>query len=188
VRKSLRWGSIEYEILDDRDAIMKFRDVGEALFFLRRFREDPAQIAMLRSIFAKKCGPAQPVDVDDLLRRIAALLANGRLTLLSSPRMGASVVTEEVTKEIVKQNAPPSSERAPAPKQSWVEFRVLDDETGKPIKGIEITVKLPDGRIEKLKTDEGGYIEINDTLKGECEINCGSDDASSPLFEFVRTA
>jgi hypothetical protein len=187
VRKTLRWNSVEYEILDERDSIMKFRDVNEALLFLRKFRNDPAQMAQLRSLLAGISSHLQPANDDDLLRRVALLLAAGRITLLAASRRGASTAGEEAVKrELAKETEKKSSVGA-APKRHWVEFRVVDDKTGNPVKGIELTVKLPDGSIEKRKTDQDGYIEINDTLKGACEVSCETgDEPPSNMYEFVR--
>lgn len=186
VRRNLRWNFLEYEILDERDSIMRFRDMNEALFFLRKFRNDPVQMALLRSLLAGKSIHLQTSNEDDMLRQMALLLAAGRFTVHVSSRRGTSTAGEEAIKrELAKQTEKKAG--GPAPKRYWVEFRVVDDKTGKPVKGIELTIKLPDGSIEKRKTDEDGCIEINDTLKGNCEVSCETGDAPpSTLYEFVR--
>jgi hypothetical protein len=82
-----------------------------------------------------------------------------------------------------------SSSIAAVAKKHWVEFRVVDDQTGEPVEGVELTVRLPDGSTEIRATDAGGYVEIADILGGDCDVSCDMTGAElSKSLEFVRTS
>jgi hypothetical protein len=126
------------------------------------------------------------MDTEQVLTRAAALLVNGRARILRSHRFtGGKLATD--SEESKKAEAAMASSGV-APKQKhWIEFRVIDDKTGEPIQGVELTIKLPDGSVEKRTTDAGGYVEINNKLKGDCEVSCEFSELQLPtVYEFVR--
>jgi hypothetical protein len=173
-----------FEILSEYDSVLTFRDMPSALQFLSRFRNDSAQMAALRSFLIPHMPGVQRMTADQIVRHAAQLLVRGKLRLLQHYR------TPTLRQKMdVEAAAATTESAAPAAttKKTWVEFRVVDDETGKPIQGIELTIKLPDGRIEKQKTNEGGFVEINDTAEGECEVSCDFSDAKmSNSYAYIR--
>ena len=52
----------------------------------------------------------------------------------------------------------------------WIEFRIVDDETGQPVSGIVLKVKLPNGETKDYTTDSSGTVRIEDLPSGTCDI------------------
>lgn len=179
------FGQDRFEILTEDEFVLAFRDISSAVQFLSRFRNDDAQMRTLRSILVTHVPGVHRMTTDQILNTMAQLLVNRRVSILQRSRksmLRKAMDAEEAALAAAATSAPPM-----ATQKVWVEFRVVDDETGKPIEGIELTIKLPDGRIEKQKTNAGGYVEINDTVEGECEVSSDFTDAKlSTSYAFVR--
>jgi hypothetical protein len=144
-------------------------------------------MATLRDLVADTSFDVHRLEPDELLARVAGLLVNGRIKILRTYLPAGSGTGQEPARQAGTPPAKAPAGIAPG-KKHWVEFRLVDDSTGDPIPGVELTIKLPDGSIEKRTTDAGGYVEVNDTLKGDCEISVEikKDDDPSVLYEFVR--
>jgi len=187
MRKSLGHGSVRYEFIGANDSLLKFNDLPAAMTFLRAFQDNPAQMAALRDLVTDSSFDVHRLEPEAMLAHIAGLLVSGRIKILRSYQPGRSVAAPELAGN--KKSAPAAKAPtgvAPA-KKHWIEFRLVDDTTGNPIQGVELTIKLPDGSVEKRTTDAGGYVEINDTLKGNCEITVDANEENpSALYEFVR--
>ena len=67
--------------------------------------------------------------------------------------------------------------------QSVFAVRVVDDETGQPIAGVELTIRVPTGEVETDVTESNGMIRIDDLESGTCDILL-MDDAEA--YEVVR--
>jgi hypothetical protein len=61
----------------------------------------------------------------------------------------------------------------PVPKKTdekhFVNFKIVD-ENGKPVEGVILLIKLPDGSKEEHTTDKDGMIEIKGVKPGSCHI------------------
>jgi hypothetical protein len=64
---------------------------------------------------------------------------------------------------------PEEKEDSQDPKKHWIKFKILD-ESGKPVRGITVQIKLPDNSISENTSDEKGMIEINNIDPGECSF------------------
>ena len=69
--------------------------------------------------------------------------------------------------------APPPE--SPTEEKTWIKFQILDSETGQPMAGITLTVKLTDGTTRKSTSDGSGLIEFKDIPPGSCSIESMSD-------------
>ena len=185
MRRSLQDGSARYEILGRDDSVLEFRDIPTAMSFLRTFQDDPVQMAAIRSLVADHAIDVQRMDSEQVLTQAAALLINGRVKVLRSRRFSGGRASPDALGP-KKADAVQAAKTTAKPK-AWIEFKVVDDKTGEPVPGVELTIKLPDGSVEKRTTDAGGYVEVNDTLKGNCEVSCEIAGAESQtVYEFVR--
>ncbi len=72
---------------------------------------------------------------------------------------------------------PPEDETA-EDSQSVFAVRVVDDETGQPIAGVKLAIRVPDGEVETHVTDGNGMIRIDDLEPGTCDI-LAMDDAEA---------
>jgi uncharacterized Zn-binding protein involved in type VI secretion len=73
-------------------------------------------------------------------------------------------------------------------KKHKVAFRIVDDETNRPVAGVTLKVTLPDGSVETCRTGADGTIEIDDLEQpGSCSVTCDSKGAArANTYDFVR--
>jgi hypothetical protein len=184
--KILHDGTYSYEILDKNESVLRFNDVPSAVAFLRQVARSPTQMAFLRGLVASHTSNVYHLSTEEILKDCAVQVVNGRIRILSRVELMSGGISGEVE---LKKPSQESAGGAPAPekKAAWVEFRVLNDETGQPVAGEELIIQLPDARIERLQTDIGGHTEIYDTVDGNCEVRCELGEARpSNVCDFIR--
>jgi hypothetical protein len=187
MRRTLFDGLTHYEILGRDESILKFSNIPSAVAYLRPFKGDTSRMAILRGAIAGTSYSVHRLSDEQVLTAFASLLVSGRLKLLRScqvlgaHRGGEEGVTEKAAKKAGAISAGPES------RKHWVELRIVDDATGQPVPGVELVIKVPGGSFEQYTTDADGYVEINDILKGDCEVTCDSTDARlSNTLAYVR--
>jgi hypothetical protein len=173
------WDWTIFEPSDEVDALTlrDFSDTGSALSFLQDLRDDPFSMAVLRELVAEKYGSSDLSNRNDhrLLELVAWELETGRLRVAGVFRpltIGgkAHAPAEGEAEEPAPEPAAPATGE-----KTWIKFEILDDETGQPIQGVTLAVKLPDGTIKNSKTDGSGMIEIRDIDPGSCSIESMTD-------------
>jgi hypothetical protein len=65
-------------------------------------------------------------------------------------------------------DAPPPPPKTKA--KTWIEFKVIEDGTGKPVGGVRLRVTTPDGIENFFTADSAGLIRIEDLDPGKCDI------------------
>lgn len=149
------------------------RDVGDGFELLRdtrptadlvaRLLADPHGAAILRDIAASDpaIGDASSLDDEDLIHAFVARM--GELTLQSRPKAALGTFgDEDVPFEPAAREA--------APDTTWVEFKVVDDRTNRPIPGVELTIVLPDGTAGAHTTNQEGLITFDPVKPGSCAL------------------
>lgn len=48
-----------------------------------------------------------------------------------------------------------------SPTKHWIELEIVDDETGEPVAGMRVSLKLPDGRSLEKTTNADGIIHVD---------------------------
>lgn len=178
MRKTLHDGSTRFEILGRDESILKFSDIPAALDFLRRFKSDPAQMAILRNVIAGSSPDVHRLDTEEVLKQFASLLVNGQVKILKSPRLlGGADAAEEVEAEKAKQEAKSAPLRAPR-KTSWIEINLRDME-GQPVPGKRYRIKMPDGSIAEGSLDNFGHAEYFGINPGTCAVSFPDLDADA---------
>ena len=153
---------------------LSFRDEHDAFALLRNFTQDDAAFAEIRR-FASENGllvSARTHNDATLLRLIAALLVSRQLRIVR-PGKQPSIVTSGGTPRPKKSETTPPPEPAPPPpvvEKTWIKFEIVDEATGKPVPGVSLKVKLPDGESRTVTSDGGGMIEITGIPAGTCDI------------------
>jgi hypothetical protein len=69
--------------------------------------------------------------------------------------------------------APPPTPKAAAPLAGtthWITFQLVDDETGKPIAGVDLRVALSDGNTQTYRTGADGTVHVADIPDGTCDL------------------
>ena len=145
-------------------------------------------MSVLRDLVVERHGTSDLSNLHDhrLLEFIAWELEEGRLrvaeefrAMSSIGRAQAPVKDDTGDKPFEPPPEPPKDEK------TWITFQILDDETGQPVAGVTLTVKLTDGTTKKSKSDGSGLIEFKDIPPGACSIESMSD---SDALEVVSVA
>jgi len=169
MRKILHQGSCRFEILGRHDSVLKFQDTSSAVEFLRRFKDDPAQMASLRACVAAYIHDVHRLDPEQVLERFASLLVAGRTVMIRCADLTGGPIPEvepEAQKSAAKEPA-----KATAPKtKSWVEIN-LKDAKGDPVAGERYRIKLPDGSVQEGSLDAFGHAEYYEINRGTCEVS-----------------
>ena len=108
----------------------------------------------------------------DVVARAARSLVAGRLVVEELSRMtlyqrGAATVRP------VEEDAPPPEETPAASTQQetkWIRFRVVDDETDKPMANVKLSLTLSDGSQQKASTNADGIVYLNGLPDGTCDV------------------
>lgn len=171
MRTTLYDGLAQFEILGPSDTDLKFNDISAAVAFLRRFKNDPAQMATLRDLVSRSFPDAHRLDPEGILKQFASMLVSGQVRILRSPHFlgrggGTDEAAEAKAEREEKKVVPLTAQR----KRSWIEI-YLRDADGKPVPGQRFRIKLPDGSTEEGKLDDFGHAEFNDINPGTCEVS-----------------
>ncbi len=176
MRKIVGSGDYRIEILEKGDQILTFRDLASTLTFLRQFKDDSRQMALLREMVLSHCSTTSSLEVEEVLSRLAPLLVSGRIKVLKTHEMPQSAVSQEAEQQAAPA-APPGDKMAPA-KRGWIEIRLHDCE-GNPVPGKKFRITMADGSVEEGVLDDFGHAEYNDIAIGTCMVAFPEFDAES---------
>jgi len=95
----------------------------------------------------------------------------------------AAMLETAPTSETTESDEPASPIPADTPERDWIEFLIQDDETGEPVGGVMLKVKLPNGEIRDFTTGGDGKIAIPDIDPGSCEITKMIDEYALEVLE-----
>jgi hypothetical protein len=165
MRKVLRSGFDQLEILGKNDSILKFRDAREAVEFLRRFSRSPVKMALLRSIATEHSLDVHRLTAEQILAQIGLLLISGKIRILRSMHTGGTRAEEQE-----ESSAQTGGSDPPPKKADWIEIN-LRDALGQPIPQERYRIKLPDGSIQEGALDVFGHAEFYDINSGNCEVS-----------------
>jgi hypothetical protein len=172
MRKTLRSGAHQFEILNPNESVLTFRDIPSAIAFLNRFKNDRTQMAILREIVLAHSNQIVPRDADEVIRQFATLLIGGRLSVLRVYEFAQGSGGEGAA-----QPQPPGGPPGPTPaKKSWIEIYLFTSD-GKPVAGEKYRIKMPDGSVEEGKLDPFGHAEYYGINPGTCEVSFPDRDA-----------
>jgi hypothetical protein len=155
----------------------EFLDVHDAFHFLARLTEDSFNEMAMRRWAEEHSLIIDPSENDwrEILLQLAGLIISGRIRVLRegdwwhSDVFGRSAVEateqEEEEEEEEEEETPADEDEL-----TWIKFEIVDDETGDPVKGVTLKLKLPDGREVNAKSDGSGMIEVKDIPSGTVDI------------------
>lgn len=175
MKQILHSGTVEYEILvwderreDEFGPLDRFIDLPAALGFLYPLLHDHTNMVALRSALTGDAFyPRMSLLTDqDVVLEVAWRLVTGALRVIALPLPSTihGDPSENDDEEEPEEPAVVDEER------HWVDFKVIDDETGDPIEDVTLKIKLPGGVARDFRTKEDGMIEIKDLDSGTCEI------------------
>ena len=74
------------------------------------------------------------------------------------------------TREAESQQEDSRASTMPETVSNWFKLQVLDDETGKPVAGVPIELRLPGQEPKEFTTDGQGKIQLKDLPDGVADI------------------
>ena len=169
-------------------AVRKIRSQREAKRFLKDFMYRPAAMLRLRALLGH-LGLFHPPGKPKLdLKKLTALemfdqlarhIAEARVLVADQiDRTNAPSVFDDK-----KDAPPPGPGPGPAPgkkKLTWIEVKVVEDGSDKPITPVRLTIKTPDGNESFYTTNSDGLIRIDDIDEGTCDVRCEPKGAEIP--------
>jgi hypothetical protein len=164
MRKTLRSGTYKLEILDKNESLVMFHDIPSAISFLSRFKDNDAQINVLRDILAAHSSKDPRLDAVGIIREFANLLVSGKLRVLKTLEPIGANSAEAPPQQLAQSPSGTTPE-----KKSWIEI-YLHDSDGKPAAGEKYRIKLPDGSMEEGRLDAFGHAEYYGINPGTCEL------------------
>ncbi len=153
--------------------------------FLRPFMHDPANMGHLRETLAEQMDPLDLSRLNDhqVLEQLAWRVATGQVKIAAlQPVTERGVVELALEEEEEAPAAPPAA--APTEDKTWIRFLVMDDATTKPVEGVQLKIKLPNGTVEEHTTDSGGMVRISDIPEGSCDIEKMIDVKGYEVVDF----
>jgi len=116
-----------------------------------------------------------------VLRTVARLIEEGQLGVAEQVhRFNPPTKLDEMNE------APPPAPPPPLPRPTktltWIEIKVVDDATGKPVNWVRLVVKTPDGNQTYQTTNAEGLVRIEELEPGKCDISC---ELKNPRMEDV---
>jgi hypothetical protein len=135
-----------------------------------------AVYARLGGLTASEVG--QGYDFDTGSPRADAIGAE----LMRQARAGNLVVRRKVTRSVViplDVAAEPVLGPESVAETDWVQFEVLDEETGAPISGVRLAATLPDGSKATLTSAGDGSTPVKQTVSGACSVQLDADNLTT---------
>jgi hypothetical protein len=185
-------------------SVLEFDSQSQAYRFLQRFARNPRAMERLEELAGDEDDEEdEDEEEDDQYKgrsRPAHAMTKKRDVLAEVAEM---IVDEEVgvAEEMHRTNPPtrldkkeePAPQEQPAtPKQekklTYIEIKIMDDQTGKPVNWVRLVIKTPDGNENYFTTDANGLVRIDDLEPGTCDVRCELKDAKmSDTLAFVGT-
>lgn len=192
------WQTVELVRSGDSSGAEGFtpmRDRVAAGTLLRTFARNPLNMVVMRRALSDEMGGQCVGRMRDgeVLDRLAGQVARDRIRVvpgrtLLRERFFAGTETQEKSAPSeappVKKVSPVSPVATPAVK-SWIRFQVIDDATGKPVSGVTLTLKLPNGTSKTVTTNSGGQIEFTDLPAGTCDIEKMTDQSAWEVMQIA---
>jgi hypothetical protein len=106
-----------------------------------------------------------------LAGRLAAAFQDRRLALVGVP-----AVHQTGTRQVPPPPAKPGGKEPAKEKKTWIEFKLVDDQTGKPYSGVRLRITTPDGIENFYTTNSSGLVRIEEIDPGTCDVGEVLDD------------
>ena len=100
---------------------------------------------------------------------LCELLLSGELTLLET-RVSHAIRGGAIDRGPAVEEPPPVA--ATDVLTTWVKFKVVEDATGRPIPGVKLRIRLPNGNERDYTTRSDGMVEIDEIDPGTCDMDC----------------
>ena len=131
----------------------------------------------------EKCGslagrsrPAKPlVKKRDILAEIADLIADDELGVAEEVHRSNPPTKLDKVEAVTQQEQPPTPKQEK--KLTYIEIKVVNDETAQPVNWVRLIIKTPDGNENFYTTNAQGLVRIDDLDPGTCDLRCDIKNA-----------
>lgn len=143
-------------------------DHEQALGLAARLLDDGFNERRLRALYQEACGGPPCFDGlrQSFSERLAAALASGRIRVVlrgerqrAAPGLGGDP-SQDDTQEAAEESL------ADKKKTHFIKFQVTDEDTGKPLPGVTVKLRLPTGELRTLTTDGQGMVKVEGLPEG----------------------
>lgn len=163
---------------------LSFPDEFSARAFVRQLLREKSNTGSLRRYLLRAGFVTNLSRLDDrkLIREFARRLVSGRIRIVRVDK-GTHPARWAIPGGTSTQREEKPTEERPRPRpvaftevrdteetRNWVKFRVVDDETGEPVQGVTLKLKLPSGEVGKPTTNRRGGIDLYDLTPGTVDI------------------
>jgi hypothetical protein len=133
--------------------------------------EDPAFNTGRSQSVAQRQAIDRRSDELAVLRTVARLIDDGQLGVAEQVhRFNPPTKLDEMNE--APPPAPPPEPLRQEKKLTWIEIKIMNDQTGQPVNWVRLTVKTPDGNEAYYTTNAAGIIRIDDIEPGTCDVSC----------------
>ncbi len=146
-----------------------FNSLTHAQRILYEFILDRFAIHNLRCLLsdAMKIG-VQNLDDHEVIEEMAKLLDRGSYVMARLPALSwEGFITPA---QVKKPKEEPEEEEEE--ELSWIQVKVVDDQSGVVIPRVKLTFKFANGEERELSTGIKGLIDLRDIPEGSCEVGC----------------
>lgn len=166
----------------DDEVAEHFCDERDAYAFLKSHASDEINRAALRrfAVVAGFVNGLSTVADHQLIKFLAAKIASGELRVVRPGQRERRASAGTPKPGVKAEPAPPPEPTPPPPttEKTWIKFEIVDEKTGKPVSGVTLKVKLPDGETRSVTSNSVGIIEIMNIPPGTCDIERMLDSES----------
>ena len=144
---------------------------------------DPLQMINLRILLSREglAGDISRLPDQDLITEVSRKVTAGYIRVAGpnintrSIGSGSSQADRQRGGEDTRERTSRRAQAFPQPGSGeepghWIGLRVVDDETGEPISGVSLKIRLSSGKTRKPSTDDQGSIELQDIPPGTVDI------------------
>jgi hypothetical protein len=150
----------------------------DARRYLQDYAHDPGSVSQMRLILAEDAHGVDVSRLDDseVLDELAARVSHNRLIIAEELDDPLPIVHEPEAASSSSSAAPPP-ELPRSKKLTYIEFKVVWDENGEPVKNVRLVVKTPDGVENYHDTNSEGLVRIDELDPGNCDVRCDLKNA-----------
>jgi hypothetical protein len=136
-------------------SVIRFWEKSSAVSFLRSLSGNYSNMVVMRGFLGRFSFLTSPTD-QETIEQLAWRLMSGRLRIAPAG--------------IVPQPIPVFAEVATVEEEkTWIEVQLLGEDD-QPVAGVAYEIALPDGSVEKGRTDSQGLARIEGIDPGTCQV------------------
>ena len=140
--------------------------------YLEEYADDHMAMTQMRMALAEDTFgmPVSNLDDAEVLDEVAHRVAMGHLWIAEELEEPQPAIREPESASSSSAQPPPELPRTK--KLTWIEFQVVWDASGKPVKNVRLVVRTPDGVENYHDTNGEGKVRIEELEPGSCDVRC----------------